>query len=177
MSEYVLGNNISQTETVQLQQQPRWRPWFQTDFVFLQIDWINSLKNASICFLFQMCDMHVGICDGWSTSLPALYAYLSQRLYWRLADAFLHMSFLYGARWCGSAYNLWNQLTRVAGGTATFCIFFSDSMPAPVHYWTPWQCFPTLLCLWIIKSVYISFSIIKCIVVTKNLANLISQVQ
>ena len=29
MSEYVLGNNISQTETVQLQQQPRWHHNFR----------------------------------------------------------------------------------------------------------------------------------------------------
>ena len=32
MSEYVLGNNISQTETVQLQQQPRWHHTFQWEF-------------------------------------------------------------------------------------------------------------------------------------------------
>ena len=31
MSEYVLGNNISQTVQLQLQQQPRWRPWQNMD--------------------------------------------------------------------------------------------------------------------------------------------------
>lgn len=63
-----------------------------------------------VIFICQVCHMYGRIYDWGSHSLSSMHAYLSHRLHWRLANAFIHLSFLYGTCRCSSFNYIPNKL-------------------------------------------------------------------
>lgn len=61
-------------------------------------------------FLFQVCYLYVWFCDKWHFTNIAMYALVSQGMYWRLVDEVFHMSLVYGTSRCCSSMFIWNNL-------------------------------------------------------------------
>lgn len=58
----------------------------------------------------RVCNLHDGLWIWRPNPVPPLHAHLSRGLHWHLADALLHLPFLYGACWCCSAVFLRDKL-------------------------------------------------------------------